>query len=123
MKFRDLKHKKFIIYFDCFINNSGEHYNTVARYEDGLSGTAEWEYDNGLYTETGYYVLNLTWKDIKYNLSHYDKRLQEKYRIPYSILVYNGKCRKCKNHISFKEFEEWNGICEECGKKLYDTLA
>ena len=80
MKFQELKKKKFIIHFDWFYNEYGEHYGTIICQNEGLYGMAEWEYDNGLYTESGYYDLNLTWKDIKHNLSHYKLRSQKEHR-------------------------------------------
>jgi hypothetical protein len=114
MKFKDLKKKKFIIHFDWFYNNDGEHYGTIICQNEELYGMAEWEYDNGLYTESGYYDLNLTWKDIKHNLSHYKLRHQKEHRKPYYIWIYEGKCRKCGKPISFKEWKENDTWCENC---------
>lgn len=122
MKFRKLKKKKFKICFDWFQTDTDDPHVIVSYDGNKLSATYEWEYENGLYTETGYDNLPITWKAIKYNLSHYTKRRQEKNKMPYYVYIYNGKCCDCGKQVDFnKDFEDYMGWrCEECFDKLYD---
>lgn len=125
MKFRDLKKKKFIIHFDSFNvrgrQYGGTHYHAFICKDKGLFAHAEWENDNGLYTTTGTYPFQYTWKDLKHNLTHYHLRWQRDHRMPYHVYIYTGKCQKCGKPITFQEaIDHWNW-CDECDTKLWQS--
>ena len=124
MNFRELKRKKWFANFDWFYTKEGEHYDVYVLYNvGGLYADAESEYDNGLYVVTSRYPFEITWKDIKYNMTHYTKRLQKEHRKPYQIIEYKGKCKTCGKQIDFREaVHNWNN-CEECDFKLYESIC
>ena len=110
--------------FDWFQTDTDDPHVIVSYDGNKLSATYEWEYENGLYTESGYGDLPITWKAIKYNLSHYTKRHQKENRMPYYVYIYNGKCCDCGKEVDFdKHFEEYLGWrCDECFDKWMDKL-
>lgn len=124
MKFRELKKKKWFACFDWFYTEKDEHYDVSVLYNvGGLYADAESEYDNGLYIVTSRYPFEVTWKDLKYNMTHYTKRHQEKHRKPYQIVEYTGKCKTCGKQIDFREaVHNWNN-CAECDVKLYESIC
>lgn len=136
MKFKDLKTKEFIITFDIFLL-SREYYNDyyyvdiIHRIINGrsvLSATYEAEYDNGLYVNTWREPFVVTWKDIKYNLTHYELRNQKTYKKPFDITIFKGKCEHCNKPIYFEDGvcgrTPYIGfICKSCEQKFIDTLC
>lgn len=109
MRFRDLKRQNFIIYFSGFYGynrNAGESNNpdytdadnSFIVYQDGkLTLHAYWEYDNGLYVNSGYEEIKTTWKDLKYNLkNNYNKNSL--------IWIFNGKCPRCGCKLTSENF-------------------
>lgn len=113
MKFRKLKHTTWLAWFDCFYLSGQDYYNVNIRCLDGvLYATYEWEYDNGLYAETGNEPFVITWTALKQNMTY--RNCNGKKEQQY-IELYNGKCSKCGNSISKLEF--YNGgasICSQC---------
>jgi len=139
MKFKELKNKEFTACFDLFIlprEFYTEYYNVEVQNKlvDGkyiLKATHEGECDNGLYVETYTYPLKITWKDLRYNLTHYDLRHQEKYRKPFQITIFKGKCVHCGKLIKFEEgfcdrgtlIDKFNGfICGDCETLLWNAI-
>ena len=124
MSFRELKKKKWFARFDWFYTKEDEHYDTYVLHNVGeLYADAESEYDNGLYIVTSRYSFVPTWKDLKHNMTHYTKRHQEKYRKPYQIVEYTGKCKTCGKEINFREAVHNCNNCEECDIKLYERIC
>ena len=124
MKIRLLKKFKFFACFDWFYTKVDEHYQLVARYEDGkFTAYAESDYDNGLYTVTENYPVQITWKDFITNIVKCTLRNQKHHRKPYYIYIYNGKCKECGRPVKFDDFEAYCGWkCDSCWKKFWDDI-
>ena len=122
MKFRKLKKlKEFRIYFSSFDTADDEFYNGyVEKSGDELEIHSQWEYDNGLYTESGWNVPeSVKWKDIKNNLL-------DKYNGPRMWLQTNPfKCRHCGKNLFYKPkedyFYDWE-ICDACYDKMIEKM-
>ena len=124
MKFRDLKKKEWTLYFDSFYTDLDEYYEVKITYHNKvLYATATWEYDNGLYTETGTFPFDISWKLIKYNIQHHELRWQKQNRKPYYFMFYDGKCKKCHKQISFEEWDNMDSWCENCEDKYWEEEA
>lgn len=124
MKFKDLKKKKWVAYFHDFQNNDGDNYETQIIYDGQyLHASAEWEYDNGLYTETGTYPFIVTWKDLKRNMLLHKLPIIGAKWYYYNIYFYTGKCPTCGKDLTFKEFvESGTNNCVKCEEERYERL-
>ena len=117
MKFRELKKREFVIFLtltECYYAN-----------KDGkLTEYIKWEYDNGLYINSGINEAPGKWKELKEYLkeskgSKYNKA---------QIWINNGKCHRCgkkltKSNFKFdfdyieRCFENDYFYCDECKQK------
>ena len=114
MKFRKLKKLDFVIYSDLecvyFINNKGK-----------LTEYSEWEYDNGLYIQSGV-------DEYKGNYKRLRKLIKDTKKDKYSALrewINKGKCHRCgckltDNNFKFNDsslicwFEQNYFYCDSC---------
>lgn len=122
MKIRNLKKLKWIMTMSSLSTEDEEHEYPIISWDGNkLLASAEWEYDNGLYTESGYYDFDIHWKDITRTLNMKKTDFYKRWYQPH-ITLYTGKCRKCGKEMSFEEFKSngWNQ-CDECIYKDIET--
>lgn len=110
MKIRHLKHKDFIIYFHEFQYKANdwiesEFESFVVKQGKELLLYVQWEYDNGLYTTSGYEPVKITWKDLIYSLKH----CKSKYN---HFFIFDGRCKRCGCKLNDDNFKlELNFDC------------
>lgn len=99
----------------------------VVKQGDKLILHAAWDWDNGLYTESGYEDIPIKWKDLIYNLKNSRKKHNW-------TQIFNGKCKRCnkklndtnfKLEINFSNmcFEYDFYYCNECKQKQVDDYV
>lgn len=103
MKFRKFKKHDFVIYSDLiecyYVNKDGE-----------LFECAKWEYDNGLYIDSGINKNHGKWKTLKKDLI---ESKNDKYSY-IKIWVNNGYCHKCGKKLTEDNYKSFDIEYLEC---------
>lgn len=103
MKIRKLKNKDFVMYFKEFFRREGIYIDSecesfIVKQGKELYIHASWDYDNGLYTESGYEPIKITWKDLIYSLKHCKSKYNRFY-------IFDGKCKRCGRKLTKDNFK------------------